>query len=196
MFKEFVSFESFALFVFIVALGAGMAWRQMRWSAKPLEDSRDQREEDDKATQDFRDALAQYNDTEHGGLSGLEPFCGAGDAQDRSREAVIRAREEADRQARSRRAVRRAQEAARASKSSSAAEHDVFLPVTAWGSSALPASSNSSSSSSHFSGSGGSFDGGGASGDWGGLRSSSSSSSDCSSSSSDSGGGSCGGSSD
>lgn len=102
---------------------------------------------------------------------------------------------EADRQARSREAVRRAQIAARESRTSSASDRELFMPVIEWSASRSSSASDSQSSSSQFSGGGGSFDGGGASGDWGGSSSSSSSSSDCSSSSSDSGG-SCGGSSD
>lgn len=141
-------------------------------------------------------AEARVKELEREKAGSASPFCGGGFQEITSTEE-LRARAEADRQARSRQAIRRAQEAARVSKSNSADEREVFMPVMmTWGSSVLPASSDSSSSSSKFSGSGGSFDGGGASGDWGGSSSSSSSSSDCSSSSSDSGGGSCGGSSD
>lgn len=91
MFEEIVSFESFALFVFIMALVAGMAWRQMRWAAKPVEDSMELRTQD-SAAQDFREAQAHYNDTEHEQpCASMEPMCGAGDAHARSREAVARA---------------------------------------------------------------------------------------------------------
>lgn len=91
MFEEIVSFESFALFVFIVALGAGMVWRNMRWAAKPLEDSRNDREASARA-EVFREWQAEYNDTEHEQpCASMEPMCGAGDAHTRSREAVARA---------------------------------------------------------------------------------------------------------
>ena len=84
MFKEIVSFESLALFVFIVALVAGMAWHQMRWAAKPVEDSRDQREEDakpstDKQPTDDEEKITRliaadlYNEA-----CSMEPFCGEG----------------------------------------------------------------------------------------------------------------------
>jgi len=154
------------------------------------------REDDAQAKEDEKERRRMLHEADSKPCADLEPFCGGNDAHAYAIEQLRLAKAEADRQARSRQAIRRAQEAAHASKSSSAAEHEVFIPVMmTWGSSGLPASSDSSASSSKFSGSGGSFDGGGSSGDWGGSSSSSSSSSDCSSSSSDSGG-SCGGSSD
>ena len=71
-------FESFALVVFIIALAAGMAWRNMRWAAEPLEEKRDQRAKDAQ-TEDFQMKQAMYNDSEHGEFcSEMEPFYGEG----------------------------------------------------------------------------------------------------------------------
>lgn len=73
-----LSCESFALVVFIIALAAGMAWQHMERAVKPLEEKRDQRAEDAQA-EDFRMKQAVYNDIEHGeGCSSMEPFCGEG----------------------------------------------------------------------------------------------------------------------
>lgn len=123
------SFESFALFCIFVALAAFLVWRQMRDAAEPLEDSRDRREEDAKVTEDFRSALAHYNDTEHEqSCANMEPFGGEGkkkrkfmqssgpsdyDPYGLTPKQEFLAKAEAERQARSRQAIRRAQEAAR-----------------------------------------------------------------------------------
>lgn len=216
MFEEIVSFESFALVCIFVALGAGMAWRQMRWAAKPVEDSRDQRKEDAKPITDKQPTREEeqimrliaadlYNEA-----CNMEPFCGAGKVggiNPAMANALVGARVQQAINAYQSDAYKRRlnagiqnqrkeeQPAEPPKTAQEAAFHDLMM----YGTGIMQTSSSGETRhvprEEYFSG-GGSFDGGGASGDWGGSSSSSSSSSDCSSSSSDSGGGSCGGSSD
>lgn len=215
---EWISFESFALAVLIVALAAFLVWRQMREAAEPLEDRRDQREEgkniirfSDPSTiviKDYQDALAKYNDTEHQ-VASMEPFCGAGKLggiNPAIAAALVGARvqqtanayQSDDYKRRLNAGIQNQRKAEQPIEPPKTAQEAAFHDLMMYGTGVMhtsPSGETRHVPQDEWIGAGGSFDGGGASGDWGSSSSSSSSSSDCSSSSYDSGG-SCGGSSD
>lgn len=89
------NFEFFAIVVFVMAVLGSLAWKQIKRAGEKFEEDCWKERETfrvaaDKVSQDAEETrkvnLDLYNEA-----CSMEPFCGAGDAHTRSREAVARA---------------------------------------------------------------------------------------------------------
>lgn len=83
MFKEIVSFESFALVCIFVALGAYLVWQQVKEAGQRVQDITDRR-----LISHWKDELAKSDEAErrrmvyeadqYNEAFSMEPFCGEG----------------------------------------------------------------------------------------------------------------------
>lgn len=98
---EWISFESLALVVLVIALGAHLVWAEIKAAGQRVQDITDRRlinhwkDELDKPDEAERRRMVYEADRYNDQCSSMEPFCGGSDAHTRSRAAVARAQEAA-----------------------------------------------------------------------------------------------------